>query len=592
MSPTEAPCLTHHALLVAWGQYAQAMGVIDAIEAIPLHQKTIDHRPQTKVLEFLVAILGGFEHLKDISLSAHPLDRDPAVARAWRQPGWADHSGVSRTLSQLSEEEVQAIGKALDCLTQPMIDREAVLAAGSGRIVLDADLSPRPVSNTSQTYPDAAFGHMSDGVGLGYQAALVSLRSPTFGRLLLSVAQHPGSTVSSTQAEALVLAAEARLGRRPWRRVDLLEQRIAGLWAGYEQQQQRVAQAEQNLLLAQQDWRSLAAQQRAAQRMLQILEQTYQEQQRPERPHSHLAKARQQVAMYARRLGRSERDQMEAQAWLARQQNRLAEQMAVLQGLLDRLKRFRGENAENAAPLPVMVRIDAGFGTADNLALLIEMGYEIYSRPYGTWLSGELHQRVQAGVRWQRVGSNAEMVAWKGVSLPDFPYPLDLAQERFWQGEGRYRYAALLHFGQDPVTQDLSAWFQEYNARQTIEAANKEGKQVFQIRHLKVRARPALELQERFTLFAANFVRWASPWLAEQCPQIPEGWKQTDQPQVKQQVKVGAQADAWVRWLDQEVLLLTFEEHSLFAGRSLTVKPVLAYQPVLPFAKNYFFSSI
>ncbi len=300
MSPTEETCLTHHALLVAWGQYAQAMGVIDAIEAVPLHQKTIDHRPQTKVLEFLVAILGGFEHLKDISLSAHPLDRDPAVARAWRQPGWADHSGVSRTLSQLSEAEVQALGEALDRLTQPMIDREVVLAAGSGRIVLDADLSPRRVSNTSQTYPEAAFGHMSDGVGLGYQAALVSLRSPTFGRLLLSVAQHPGSTVSSTQAEALVLAAEARMGRR----VDLLEQRIAGLWTGYEQQQQRLAQAEQNLLLAQQDWRSIAAQQRTAQRTLQVLEQTYQEQQRVERPHSHLAKARQQVAMYARRLGR------------------------------------------------------------------------------------------------------------------------------------------------------------------------------------------------------------------------------------------------------------------------------------------------
>ena len=544
MSQTEEPCLTHHALLVAWGQYAQAMGVIDAIEAIHLRQKTIEHSPQTKVLEFLVAILGGFEHLKDISLSAHPLDQDPAVARAWRQPGWADHSGVSRTLSQLSETEVRAIGEALDRITQPMIDREVVLAAGSGRIILDADLSPRPVSNTNQTYPDAAFGHMSDGVGLGYQAALVSFRSPTFGRLLLSVAQHPGSTVSSTQTEALVLAAEGRMGRRPWRRVDLLEQRIEGWRAAYEQQKQRVALAEQSLLLAQQSWRSIEAQHRAAQRTLQVLEHEYEERQRQERPHSHLAKARKQVAMYEQRLARSERDQEEAQQWLTRQQNRLAEQMAVLQGLLDRLKRFQAENAENAAPLPGMVRLDAGFGTADNLALLIEMGYEGYSRPYGTWLSGELHQRVQAGVTWQRVGSNAEMVAWKGVPLPDFPYPLDLAQERFWQGEDRYRYAALLHFGQDPVTQDLSAWFQAYNARQTIEAANKEGKQVFQIRYLKVRTRPALKLQEMFTLFAANFVRLASPWLAEQCPQIPEGWKQTDRPQVKQQVKVGAQADA------------------------------------------------
>lgn len=592
MSQTEEPLLTHHAMLAAWGQYAQAFGVIDAIEAIELAQKTIDHRPQTKVLEFLVAILGGFEHLKDISLSAHPLDQDQVVARAWRQSGWADHSGVSRTLSQLSEKDVQTIGEALDRISQPMIDREVVLAAGSGRIVLDADLSPRRVSSTSQSYPEAAFGHMSDGVGLGYQAALVSLRSPTYGRLLLSVTQHPGSTVSNTQAEALVLAAEARMKRKPLRRVDLLEQRIDGLGESYEQQKQRVAQAEQNLLQTQQSWRSIDELLRAARRSLQVLEQEYHERQRIERPNSHLAKARKQVAMHQRRLVRSEKQQMEAQEWLSRQQNRLAEQISILQGLLDRLKRFRAENAENHAPIAAMLRIDAGFGTEANVALLIEMGYELYSRPYGTWLSGELNQRVKTVTEWQRVGSNAEMVAWKALPLPDFPYPLDLARERFWIGEGKYRAAALLHFGQDPVTQDLATWFQDYNARQTIEAANKEGKQVFEIRHLKVRARPALKLQEIFTLFAANFIRFASLWLAEQCPQLPAGWKQADQPKIKQQVKVGAQADAWVSWIDQEVLLLRFEEHSLFTGCSLTVKPTYIFQPVLPFTENCFFPSI
>ena len=139
------------------------------------------------------------------------------------------------------------------------------------------------------------------------------------------------------------------------------------------------------------------------------------------------------------------------------------------------------------------------------------------------------------------------------------------------------------------MTQNLVTWFQDYTARQTIEAANKEGKQVFEIRHLKVHARPALELQVIFTLFAANFIRFASLCLAEQCPQVPEGLKHLDQPRVKQQVKVGAQVDAWVSWLGQEVLLLMFEEHSLFAGRSFTVKPKLAFQPVLPFAKNCFF---
>ena len=80
--------------------------------------------------------------------------------------------------------------------SQPLIDKEVVLALTTGRLQLDADLSPRPISDTSTTYPGAAFGHMADHVGLGYQAALVTLQSVTYGRLGLAVAQHPGSTVA------------------------------------------------------------------------------------------------------------------------------------------------------------------------------------------------------------------------------------------------------------------------------------------------------------------------------------------------------------------------------------------------------------
>jgi len=92
--------LTDHAMLVVWGQFAHCMGLIRAIEQVTLSQKTVDHSPQSKVLEFLVAILGGLEYLKDISLSARPLDKDVAVAQAWGQDAWADHSGVSRTVAR------------------------------------------------------------------------------------------------------------------------------------------------------------------------------------------------------------------------------------------------------------------------------------------------------------------------------------------------------------------------------------------------------------------------------------------------------------------------------------------------------------
>jgi len=105
------------------------------------------------------------------------------------------------------------------------------------------------------------------------------------------------------------------------------------------------------------------------------------------------------------------------------------------------------------------------------------MGYEVYTKPYGTWLSGVLAHKSAEQEDWQRVGANAEMMAWKGVHMEDFPYPLDLGYQRFWTGKA-YRFSGLLHFGPHEVTADLPGWFHTYNARQIIEAGNKEGKQV------------------------------------------------------------------------------------------------------------------
>jgi len=231
MSDTEEQIQqTQHAFLVAWGEFARENGLIQRLEAVKLRQKNYHHRPQTKVLEFLVAVIGGTKQLQDISLAAHPLDKDQAVAEAWGQAGWADYSGVSRTLSSLSWEEAQAIAAELDAFSQPFLEAELeLLRKQKKRLTMDGDLTGIPVSNTSTTYPNAAFGHMDDEIQLGYQAGVVSLESETYGRLWLSGAHHPGDTVSSTQAESLVLAAETRIGLRPRRRTELLAKRIATL---------------------------------------------------------------------------------------------------------------------------------------------------------------------------------------------------------------------------------------------------------------------------------------------------------------------------------------------------------------------------
>jgi hypothetical protein len=588
MSQNHSETLTQHAMLVVWGQFAQSSGLIDQIQSVSLHQKTVEHSPQRKVLEFLVAMLAGLEHLQDLSRSAHPIDQDRAVAKSWGQTGWADYSGVSRTLASLTQEEAELIAAVLEQISRPILAEEVMRALqSSGRLTYDGDLTARPVANTSTTYPGVAYGHMGDGLQLGYQAAMVSLHSPIYGRSWLSVMSHPGDTVSCTQAEALIRAAEAKTGLRPWRRTDLLGERIRGLEAECQKCQEKAQASQEALEKAQAQLIETRQQWVEQQPVVLQLEVQYRERQRPERPYSALAKARSRLKMLERRQGRLEQRIPALEKQLYRRQQRVADQQTQVHRLQQRLVQFDEENRTNLCPIQADFRLDAGFGTRENVALAIEMGYETYIKPYSDWLTPRLKKRVMEPTQWTRVGGNAEMVAWKDERLADFPYPLDVALERFHAGQTQ-RHATLIHFGSNPVTTDLPGWFHRYNARQLIEAGIKEGKNVFAMHHLKVRSAPAIFLQEQFAVFAANFVRWAARWLSEQCPQIPSGWQNSACPKVKEQVKVGAHTSAWVDWQDQGCLL-TFTDHSLFAGRSLSVKKQWAVQLPLPFSENAHF---
>ena len=169
---------------------------------------------------------------------------------------------------------------------QPILAEEVMQALKeSGRLVYDGDLTGRPVSNTSTSYPGVAYGHMGDGLHLGYQAAMVSMHSPTYGRFWLSVVDHPGSTVSSTQTEALVQAAETRTKMRPMRRIDLLRERIGALEVENQRFQAQVAASQGELDDLQTQRLEIEGQITHQQETLVKSELQYQEKSRPE-PHA------------------------------------------------------------------------------------------------------------------------------------------------------------------------------------------------------------------------------------------------------------------------------------------------------------------
>lgn len=404
---------TEHAWLVLLGEYARQVGLTAALNAVPLQQKVRTHHPQTKVIEFLVAILAGLPPLEDISRDGHPLDQDGAVALAWQQPGWADYSGVSRTLQDLSLKEAQAIGAVLNTFSQPFIDETVVAAMRTqGRLIYDGDLTGRPVSPTSTTYPGAAYGHMDDTVQLGYQAAVVSLHSPIDGRLWLSVELHPGNTVSCTQVEAMVAAAEQRTCVRPRRRTELLTQRLLAAREQRCKAEARLEQRQRALTIAQERAQSRLVELAAAQMNVAQLTAAPRPRQRPQRPHSALTQAQAKVVTKQRQADCQQRTVAEAQRRVSRQRELVTTIRSLEATLQRRLQRFTDENAANWTPVQAIFRLDAGFGTWENIALLVELGYEVYTKPHQHQGCDPIKDGVTTDTAWTAVGSNAEMVAW------------------------------------------------------------------------------------------------------------------------------------------------------------------------------------
>jgi hypothetical protein len=583
-SPETSPQLTQHAMLVIWGLCARRIGLVQAIEGVKLKQKTRDHRPQTKVLEFLVAILAGLPHLQDISRSAHPLDQDQVVAEAWGQPAWADYSGVSRTLQQLSSEETAQLVSALDSISQPFIDQEVELAlAKEGELVYDADLTGRPVSSKSTSYPNTAFGHMGDTIDLGYQAALVSLHSPTYGRLWLANELHPGDTVSMTRTEALVMAAEKRTGRRPLRRTDLVASRLAQVQADWEAIATEVEESYQRHQEAQDKLKDTEQLLRQWEQEVRTLMIVYDHQNRQPTAHCQLTRAHRKVATYTKRLPRCREAVSVAERRLARLEVRFDAAKAEVDRLHAHYQQLLADNAANPNPIRATFRLDSGFTSRENIYWLNEMGYEVYTRGRFPTVRDALSAAVVPETEWAQVGSNATMTAWANTTVDGyFVYPLDVALLHYQMGDSIQR-ATLLHCGQTNVTEDCDVWFHTYNGRQTIEAGIKEGKNVFQMHHLKVRSPEALLLQEHMACFAANFVRFAGRWLVQQTQENPLATNS-----VKQAVQVAAHTSAWVQ-KEGNVWLLTFTEQSFYAGYTLRIGFGVIQLP-LPLFKDIHFS--
>ena len=576
---------TEHALLVAWGLFAQQMGLLKGLEDVPVNMGTGVYTPQTKLIEFLIAVLAGVDRLRELNEGERPLAEDVSIAVAWLREGLAHYSGVSRTLQAADAKTVEATLKVLDTVSQPFVQHEvAEILRRQGRLDLDVDLAGRPVSNTSRTYLDSRFGWMDDEVRLGYQAALLSLSGQAVSRLWV-VGQHlPGNARPGECLRGLIRAAEDKLKVRPRRRVALVAWREAEVTqaeiAAYQAATGHLAHALTELAQGA-AWRAELAQ---AESRCDELEQVYGDAQRPERPHSQLARARQHVAQLEKRIQRGLKA-VETHEQRARKLDAtLARLEAERQTLVARRAELEADNQSNPNPVNIRVRMDAGFGSGAEIAWLIEMGYTVYTKAYSDKVAQAMRRRLPADAVWSCVGANAEMTFLTGQALKQCPYPVELGLARYTQPD-QTMYVVLVRYDPDrlqdtDLSHALKVWFDTYNARQIIEAGIREGKGVLTLRKPLVRSPAGLELQLHFALFGANLIRWAAQWMRDLVCQTNQAFL-TALLEVKAMVTVGAHSAArWVRTTAGACLV--WPDQSPYAGTILWLSGLLACQLTLP----------
>jgi hypothetical protein len=196
-----------------------------------------------------------------------------------------------------------------------------------------------------------------------------------------------------------------------------------------------------------------------------------------------------------------------AQAQKARlsHQERLVAWHSQRTDLQTRYEQLCQQNSSTQRLARCTMRLDAGFSSGENITALIELGYDLDTKSGNAVLVQALRDQINEQTVWTRVGRNAKMVAWTAYRIHTCPYPLTVGLERFHTPQ-ETRHAVLIRY-QDPPADaclDLPAWFHDYNARQTIEASNKEEKTVFKVQHLMTRSPSGIRIQAMLTIFAAN----------------------------------------------------------------------------------------
>jgi hypothetical protein len=242
------------------------------------------------------------------------------------------------------------------------------------------------------------------------------------------------------------------------------------------------------------------------------------------------------------------------------------------------VEQLRADNEANPNPVQIRWLLDGGFGSAENVTYLIEMGYDLYTIANGQ-TTQSIRTEIPEDAEWTQVGARTQALDLARDQLRQCPYPVRLTLLRWKKGETRY-YSTLVSFS-ETESLPLEELFPTYHERQDVEAAVRQGKGTFGYTKLHVRSPAGIRLLGQFALFFwPNFVQWAAEWLHDQIT------ADTNSPasflcHVSTQVRVAANTSATVL-TSPTGQMLQFSTDGPYSGLRIWLDQPFAYQLPMP----------
>jgi hypothetical protein len=417
---------------------------------------------------------------------------------------------------------------------------------------------------------------MANQLCKGHQAVLVTMKGLD-RRVHVAAFHHAGNTVAQGCLRESVETTELRLGCRPRRRTELVRKRIAAMESKIAQKK-RWVEAQQSVLRQQIERQvCLGDQLRALKPRLAELEARYEG--KVVRPHSKLAQARKQKVSWERQLRSALNQEARARTVLRRHRQRLERLTGERDVLVNWLAQLEADNATNPNPVRARWLLDGGFGDAENVTYLIEMGYDLYTIAHNGKVTQALLKEMPNGAPWTQAGIRTQAPDMARHTLGDCPYPVRLTLLRWKEGDS-YKYSTLISFS-DVEALPTAELFPTYHQRQDVEAGIKQGKGTFSFTKLHVRSPAGIRLLGQFALvFWPNFVRWAADWLADHICDDSQRFANVLR-QVRTQVRVAANTPAVVL-TNASGQLLEFSANGPYAGVHIQLDGPFVYQCPMP----------